>query len=105
MVVVRKIKIVLSLFMLAVLLSPSVIKLDHHHDLYIIPGPGNQLTVTHERCAVCSYEFSLFLSDDMAKDAGRVEVIGKDYPLYETRHYISISEYNFLLRAPPFFLS
>jgi len=105
MVVVRKIKIVLSLFMLAVLLVPSVIKLDHHHDFYIVPAAGNQLTVTHERCAVCSFEFSIFLPDDAAITSGRVEEVRQEFPLHDTRHYISVSEYTYLLRAPPALLS
>lgn len=105
MVVVRKIKIVLSLFMLAVLLWPSVLKLDHHHDFYTVPAAGNQLAETHEKCSVCSFEFSIFLPDDAAITSGHVEEVRREFPLYDKRHYISVSEYSYLLRAPPAFLS
>lgn len=105
MVVVRKIKIVLSLFMLAVLLWPSVLKLDHHHDFYTVPAAGNQLAETHEKCSVCSFEFSIFLQDDAVIASGHVEEVRREFPLYDKRNNISVSEYTYLLRAPPANLS
>lgn len=105
MALIRKLNVFLSLLMMMVLFYPSLIKLDHHHNFYTIPSAGDQITITHEKCAVCSFEFSLFLSDDAEIASGLIEDVGQEYSLYDTCHYISVSEYTYLLRAPPLPLS
>jgi hypothetical protein len=85
-----------------VFLMPSIIKIDHHHDH---GEPANNSGYSyhkyHAKCLICSFEFSFFLSAE-----GEVffeEEVHPKYYLndYTSEHFENLSQFNFLLRAPP----
>jgi hypothetical protein len=91
-----------SLFLLAVFLLPSIVKLEHHHESYDFKANNEQhVQSLHEKCAVCDFGFSAFsLTFEHF-------VLQKDNPAfnfsnnYRSVTYSSLSNYSFLLRAPP----
>ncbi len=99
----KTIKHIAALILLWVFLFPSMVKLEHHHDVYKIDRSvdGKQFNVFHEQCYVCSFEFSLFSADSLTPDF-RNEKLLVDYCCnYKWAYYSSLSNYSFLLRAPP----
>lgn len=56
---------------MVLLLAPSAIKLLHHHqhvDACTKHTSGNQVESKHGKCAVCDFEFSVFLDDAIVID-------------------------------------
>jgi hypothetical protein len=83
---------------------PSIVKLKHHHDhgepAAITEHPSQEY---HDNCVICNFEFSVFLSVE-----GKVYFEEEDHPKYYLNDYASVhfqnlSQFNFLLRAPPSF--
>ena len=101
MIMVRKLKAIVALSLIAVLFWPSIIKLDHHHFYIPVPDTGEQLTIVHEKCSVCSFEFSIFISDNGVKGPERAEFICERYNFVIPRHFPFTPRYTFFLRAPP----
>jgi len=99
-----KLKHITSLLLLMVFLMPSVIKLEHHHEHGKTPSDNEHPSYEfHENCAICNFEFSVFLSVD-----GEVFFEEEDRPSYylndySSVHFQNLSHFNFLLRAPPSF--
>jgi hypothetical protein len=91
-----------SLLLLLVFLSPTIIKLEHHHEQFICNAKNEKhLHESHEKCAVCSFEFSVFSSSSSPA------AIAKDKPLeayhnhYRSQGFSILSQFSFLLRGPP----
>lgn len=99
---IKKFKNIASLLLLVILLFPSLVKFEHHHNSnnYVVKGDLNGSAV-HEKCDICSFDFSLFSND--SQDI----VLRKDNPLsdyrnnYESVYYLSPSQILCSLRAPP----
>jgi hypothetical protein len=92
-----------SLFLLAVFLLPSIVRLEHHHESYDCKANTEQhFQSLHKKCAVCDFGFSVFSL------AYEHFILQKDNPAfnysnhYRSVNYSSLSTYSFLLRAPPF---
>ncbi|HNX42868.1 MAG TPA: hypothetical protein PLJ84_00410 [Bacteroidales bacterium] len=101
MMMVRKLKAIVALLLITALFWPSVIKLDHHHFYIPVPGTGEQLTVVHEKCPACSFEYSIFISDSGVKGPERAEVICERFCFILPLHILFSPRYSFFLRAPP----
>jgi hypothetical protein len=100
---IRKFKNIASLILLAVFLFSSLVKLEHHHENYGSHSKNEKYYhLFHEKCAICSFEFSIF------SDNHENIVIPKEQPIarycnnYRSVHYSALSKYSFLLRAPPY---
>jgi len=98
----RKYKNIVSLLFLIAFLLPSVVKLEHHHQHFECKAKNEKhYHEFHEKCNICNFEFTVFLSDIENID------LQKDNPIDSySNKYISLSDYNlfqysFLLRAPP----
>ena len=98
----RKYKNIVSLLFLIAFLLPSVVKLEHHHEHFICKAKNEKhYHEFHEKCNICNFEFTVFLSDIENID------LQKDNPIDRyANKYVSLSDYNlfqysFLLRAPP----
>ena len=100
---IRKFKNIASLLFLPVFLLPSIVKLEHHHDYFECKVKNEKhCHVLHENCAVCNFEFSVFSSDleniNLPKEQPAAEYCNN----YRSVNYTTLSEYSFLLRAPPY---
>jgi len=97
-----KFKNIISLMLLLVFLLPTIVKFEHHHQHnFCQPLNEKQLRVFHDKCVICNFEFSVFLS---AIENIELQI---DIPVDSYRnHYKSLSvsnlsQYSFALRAPP----
>jgi hypothetical protein len=98
-----KFKNIISLLLLLVFLLPSIVKLEHHHQHnFFQPQNVKQFRVYQDKCEICSFEFSVFLSA-----IENIE-LQNDLPVdHYSNHYKSLSicnlsQYSFALRAPPY---
>jgi hypothetical protein len=97
-----KIRNIASILLLLIFLFPSVIKLEHHHESFSCRAKSEKhLHESHEKCSICSLEFSVFSS---GSHQTRIE---KENPKdnysnhYRSQSYHNPSQYSFSLRAPP----
>ena len=84
---------------------PSIIKIEHHHHHFDEPiVSGKYFHQVHEKCAVCSFEYSVFLSEDINIISSKTELLIDSYNnCYIPFYYSDLSNYSFSLRAPPAF--
>jgi hypothetical protein len=97
-------KNIISLFLASILMAPTVIKLEHHHEEFTCKAKYlNHFHPSHEKCLICSFEFSVFSP-------------GKEFPKIEKSYFgkpnnilspYSLPQgkqkYSSLFRAPPLF--
>ena len=103
---IRKLKNITSLILLIVFLLPSIVKLEHHHKHFICTAKNEKhYHVLHEKCNICNFEFSVFSSDFENIDLQKEKPLDKYCNNYSSINYSTLSEYSFLLRAPPVFIN
>lgn len=85
---------------------PSIAKIEHHHD------HGRQSDNTefpsqdyHDNCVICNFEFSVFESGKETIFFEKEEHLKYYISDYISAHFQNLSQFNFLLRAPPPFKS
>jgi len=99
---IRKHKNIISIFLLLAFLTPSIVKLEHHHEHIVSKTADDKHSYAfQEKCPICSFEFSVFLT--IIK---RVELLKENLPDKYCNYYQSIFVSPFpssslLLRAPP----
>ena len=98
----RKFKNIVSLLFLIGFLLPSVVKFEHHHQHFECKAKNDKhFHEFHEKCSICNFEFAVFLSD-----IGNI-TLQKENPAdrycndYISLNNYNLSQYSFLLRAPP----
>lgn len=95
-------KIFVSLFLMVAFLMPSIVKLEHHHE-HDICNDHHEVNVHkyQEKCDVCSFEFSLFSTDNIDVVFER-EIMTDGYnDNHKSAHYSKFLNFTFQLRAPP----
>ena len=99
----RKFKNISSLLLLLVFLLPSVVKLEHHHENFECKAKNEKhYHVYHKKCATCNFEFSVFSLDLENSDLPKEQPLNKYCNNYISVNYSTLSNYSFLLRAPPY---
>jgi hypothetical protein len=85
-------------------LIPSVVKIEHRHE-HGIPKGNTELPSGeyHDNCVICNFEFSVFLSFNDEVYFEENEHLIRFINDYSSIHFQNLSQYNFLLRAPPSF--
>ena len=101
---IKKFKNIISLLMVLALLAPSLVKLDHHHEHFVCNAKNEKhFHDYHGKCAVCSFEYSIFLTEKIFIASEKVELIACYNSCLNVFHYSDLSKYSFSLRAPPEF--
>ncbi|MDY0101878.1 MAG: hypothetical protein RBS07_03010 [Lentimicrobium sp.] len=103
---IRKFRNFSPLFLLLVFLLPTIVKLEHHHeDEHHIYKTENEQHYHkfHKKCAICDFEFSIFTLNYEIVELREEKPSGHYYLNYAAQFFSGLSEYSFLLRAPPFF--
>jgi hypothetical protein len=62
--------VIIALFQLLVFVTPQVIKSTHHHHTetqFAVPVKDNSISITHEQCPLCHFEFVTFIKADKEK--------------------------------------
>lgn len=91
-----------SIYLVLCLLSPSLLKLEHHHDHFVCHAKQEKhIHNNHPKCEVCNFEFSFFADQNTI-------ISFKSQPFYivktfEIQQIVDLPDpiYTFLLRAPP----
>jgi hypothetical protein len=98
----KKIKNITALLFLFVFLLPSVVKIEHHHKhvLNISAGEKHQQAF-REKCSICDFEFSVFIDIVKNNDCQKKNPSDNYSNNYNSRYNSNISQFSFLLRAPP----
>jgi len=99
----KAIKYITSFLLLLVFLIPTVVKLEHNHENFKCKAKNKKHYHTyHKPCDICSIEFSIFnsnLENDVLKKKRPAD---KYNNIYRSANYTTLTEYSFLLRAPPY---
>ena len=99
---IKKFKKSVSLFLVIAFLFPSIVKFEHHHLHFELKNTSEkQIHEFHEKCNICNFEFAVFLAD--VKNIVLHQEIPTDcyFNNYTSHYSYSLSQYSFLLKAPP----
>jgi len=97
-----KFKNIVSLFFLIAFLLPSVVKLEHHHQHFECKAKVEKhFHELHEKCSICNFEFTVFLSGIENVDLQKENPIDRYANKYISLYNHNLSQYSILLRAPP----
>ncbi|MBN2635791.1 MAG: hypothetical protein JXR61_05935 [Prolixibacteraceae bacterium] len=99
----EKNKNVLSVLVLWVFLFPTIVVLEHHHEIFSCDAQGEQhLHQYHQKCDICNFEFQVF-EKTPENICFRIEQVVVDfYDKHNSHHCFNPAKYSFLLRAPPY---
>ncbi len=101
---IRKFKNTISILLLMVFLLPSIVKVEHHHEHFKCHSKNEKhIHILHDKCAICSFEFSAFLSVVDNFDLQKNIFFDNYSNNYCSKYYSDLSLYSFSLRAPPNF--
>jgi len=86
------------------LLSPSIVKLEHHHNIKQCHAKTEKhLHTQQKQCLVCSFEFSVYSISQTEQHWIKAETPdGYNQSPYQCC-FSNSSKYSFLLRGPPSF--
>ena len=99
---IRRFKNITSLLLLLVFLLPSIVKLEHHHEHFECKAKNEKhYHSLHERCVICNFEFSVFLSKSENIDLQKEDPLDNYSNNYNSRYYSKLSLFSFSLRGPP----
>ncbi len=101
---IRNFKHIISLFLLTAFLLPTVIRFDHNHEHYRACTAQNEkhIHLMHEKCGICNFGFSLFTPDIENLDLQKDNPPDSYNNNYNSLYHSGLSQFSFLLRAPPF---
>ena len=89
-----------AILLLAIFLSPYVVKSNHHHS-----SEGENLSAKilsyHHKCPICQYEFSSFEDVVLNYDPSPIAFFVCGVMHNETGNLLFGEQYRFSLRAPP----
>jgi len=98
----RKLKNITSLLLLLVLLLPSVVKLEHRHQNLVCNVKNEKNSqVINGKCGICDFEFYVFLSGFGNTDLTCEKPLNNYLDNYHCTYYSNLSQFSYLLRAPP----
>jgi hypothetical protein len=97
-----KLKKITSSLLLLVFLLPSIVKLEHRHDNFVCKTINEKhYHSLHERCVICNFEFSVFLSRSGNIDLQKENPLDNYSNNYNSLYYSNLSQFPFSLRGPP----
>ena len=96
---------IVSVGLILLLMYPSVVKFDHHHDVEKLPHNLNGINFqkSHTNCSICEFQFSTFENSTETEYSiftSNILLIVKPFVFNFIPKY---NNYNFSLRAPPSF--
>jgi hypothetical protein len=92
----------MAIFMVAIFLLPTMVKLEHHHDHFVCKAKTEKhFHDHHEKCQICSFEFSVFMSEEFFSLPENPISFGGYINDYKVGNFSTTPDYTFLLRAPP----
>lgn len=99
---VKLLKNSISILMVGVLLLPQIVKLEHHHDHFVCNAKTEKhFHDHHEKCQVCSFEFSVFLTEDSSLLPEKPITQSAFNNPFGINTFSNSFAYSFQLRGPP----
>jgi len=99
---IRRFKNITSLLLLLVFILPSIVKVEHHHEHFECKAKNEKhYHSLHEKCLICNFEFSVFLSRSENIDFQKENPLDNYSNNYNSRYYSNLSQFSFSLRGPP----
>ena len=88
--------------MVVILFIPSIAKLEHHHDHFNCNAKNEKhYHEFHHSCSICSFEFSVFTSDNDSIAIAKEKLQDCFSNNYQFKSYSNLSKFSISLRAPP----
>ena len=95
-------KHIVSLLLAVIFLTPSIVKLEHHHEsVDCLSNCENHFDTPHKNCYVCKFEFSVFSTEKAEIDLQTEKPNDRFRNDYQSLSFPDNSQFSFLLRAPP----
>ena len=99
---IRRFKNIISLLLLLVFVLPSIVKVEHHHEHFECKAKNEKhYHFLHEKCLICNFEFSVFLSKSENIDFQKENPLDNYFNNYNSLYYSNLSQFSFSLRGPP----
>jgi len=99
---IKKFKKAISFLLLVAFLLPSIVKFGHHHPHCETKQTGAlQFHESQEKCSICTFEYAVFLDDAKIIEFHKENPTDCYYNHYNSHDSYTLSQYSFLLRAPP----
>ena len=99
---IQKFKNIISLLLVLLLLTPSIVKFEHHHSTFECKAKNeNHIHTVHEKCLICSFELSFFSTNTIDLFAKNAVPFIKLKTSFYNFCFSNIPKYSFSLRAPP----
>lgn len=103
---IKKLKHIVSLSLVLILLAPLTTQLfdaffHHHHHIGYYGNTENHFQVSKDKCSIPDFQLSFF---SFAQKIAKTEKTNYSDPLIildRSDYFSDISDYSFLLRAPP----
>ena len=103
-VMIKKLRNIFSLLMVLILFAPSIVRVEHHHEHFFCNAKNEKhFHNSHEKCAACNFEFSVFLTEKTDIAFAKDELIDHYKDFSKLSHCLNLSNYSFKLRGPPMF--
>lgn len=97
-----KFKQIMSLLLVSLLLAPTLVKFEHHHEHFICKAVNEKhLHDYHKKCQICNFEFSLFQDTQPSENSVVKQYKTASDTPFKPFYFSDYSKYSFLLRAPP----
>lgn len=95
-------KKILALILLALFLTPTVVKVEHHHEHFVCSAKNEKhLHLYRDKCPVCSFEFSIFSFSGDKEAVTRTQYSDAWLNTYQPADFPVFLNFSFSLRAPP----
>jgi hypothetical protein len=99
---IRRFKNIISFLLLLVFLLPFIVKVEHHHENFECKAQNEKhYHSLHEKCLICNFEFSVFLSKSENIDLQKENPLDNYSSNYNSRYHSNLSLFSFSLRGPP----
>jgi hypothetical protein len=99
---IKEFKKAISLLLLLAFLLPSIVKLNHHHaHIEFKDTSEKQYHEFQEKCGICTFELAVFLADLDISELQKENPTDCYFNNYNSQYNFTLSQYSFLLRAPP----
>ena len=98
----KKLKNSIAIMMVAILLLPSLIRLEHNHEHFSCNAKNEKhIHAFHKECSACSFTFSVFIADKQSIVSAKHEAIDGYFNCYTSCYISTLGNYSFYRRGPP----
>lgn len=99
---IKMLRNIAAITMVLVLLLPFGVKLEHHHDHFVCKAKAEKhYHDHHEKCQICSYEFSVFLTEESSSLSEKPVILGDFINPFGVNSFSNSFAYSFQFRGPP----